>query len=97
MGEVDADLLQLLKDYARCCWRLFGLRGWVRVDFRIDEKGQSWVLELNANPCLALGAGFMAAGDKADRKPELTIDFIVKNAFSTHGGMKRELVPCKWQ
>ena len=43
------------------CWRLFGLRGWARVDFRVDAAGQPWILEVNANPCLSPDAGFAAA------------------------------------
>jgi len=57
----DQDLLQDLKKLSLQCWRVFGLGGWARVDFRVDEKSSPWILEVNANPCLALNAGFMAA------------------------------------
>jgi D-alanine-D-alanine ligase len=57
----DAGLLDELSDLSRRCWRLFGLRGHVRVDFRIDESGQPWILEINPNPCLSPDAGFAAA------------------------------------
>ena len=30
-------LLAQLQDLARACWRLFGLRGYARVDFRVDR------------------------------------------------------------
>ena len=33
----DAPLLDRLRRTARDCWRLFGLRGWARVDFRVDD------------------------------------------------------------
>ena len=46
---------------ARDCWSLFGLRGYVRVDFRVDDAGQPWILEVNTNPCLSPDAGFVAA------------------------------------
>jgi D-alanine-D-alanine ligase len=42
------------------CWDLFELSGYARVDFRVDEGGRLWVLEINANPCLSPGAGFAA-------------------------------------
>ena len=43
------------------CWRLLGLDGYARVDFRVDAGGNAWVLEVNANPCLSPDAGFAAA------------------------------------
>jgi D-alanine-D-alanine ligase len=61
----DNDLLTRLQAMARQCWDHFDLRGYARVDFRVDEAGRLWVLEINANPCLAPDAGFAAALDRA--------------------------------
>jgi D-alanine-D-alanine ligase len=63
--ESDAPLLARLKEYALECWRLFGLSGYARVDFRVDEHGNPFVLEVNANPCLSPEAGFAAAAARA--------------------------------
>ena len=43
------------------CWDIFGLRGYARVDFRVDDAGRPWILEVNVNPCLAPEAGYAAA------------------------------------
>ena len=59
--ESDQPLLFRLGDLARKCWDLFGLRGYARVDFRVDRDSMPWVLEINANPCLSPDAGFAAA------------------------------------
>ncbi|MBN2031860.1 MAG: ATP-grasp domain-containing protein [Deltaproteobacteria bacterium] len=61
----DRPLLQRLSELARRCWSLFEIRGYARVDFRVDEKNRPWVLEINANPCLSPDAGFIAAIDRA--------------------------------
>jgi D-alanine-D-alanine ligase len=61
----DAPLLRRLSRLARACWRLFGLRGYARVDFRVDAEGRPWILEINANPCLSPDAGFAAALQRA--------------------------------
>jgi len=59
--QEDAGLLNRLRDLAARCWRGFGLKGYARVDFRVDPGGQPWILEINANPCLSPDAGFAAA------------------------------------
>lgn len=61
----DGPLLTELADIARQCWSVFGLRGYGRVDFRVDRAGKPWVLEINANPCLSPDAGFFAAAQRA--------------------------------
>jgi D-alanine-D-alanine ligase len=58
---VEAALAERAAALARRCWALFGLDGYARVDFRVDADGVPWVLEVNANPCLAPDAGFAAA------------------------------------
>lgn len=58
--ETDAPLLARLKELALKCWRLFDLRGYARVDFRVNREGRPWILEVNANPCLSPDAGFHA-------------------------------------
>jgi D-alanine-D-alanine ligase len=63
--EADRALLATLTGLARQCWSLFGCRGYARVDFRVDEQGRPWVLELNTNPCLSPDAGFAAAVARA--------------------------------
>jgi D-alanine-D-alanine ligase len=62
----DHALLRELESLARRCFEVFGLRGWARVDFRVDAAGRPWILEVNANPCLAPDAGMLAAAGRAN-------------------------------
>jgi D-alanine-D-alanine ligase len=50
-----------IRELAQAAWRACGLSGYGRVDLRLDEGGLPVILEVNANPCLSAGAGFMAA------------------------------------
>ncbi len=65
----DSALLDSVREIARTAWRVCGLRGYARVDLRLDATGNPCILEVNANPCLAADAGFMAAGAKAGLTP----------------------------
>lgn len=62
---VDGPLLEKLKGLAIRCWDVFGLGGYARVDFRVDDRGEPWILEVNTNPCLSPDGGFAAALQQA--------------------------------
>ena len=57
----DARLDRKLRDISVECWKGFGFKGYGRVDFRIDEDGNPWVIEVNGNPCISPDSGFIAA------------------------------------
>lgn len=76
----DAPLLATLADTARRCWRIFGLGGYARVDFRLDASGAPNVLEVNANPCLTPDAGYAATAAQAGLRYVEAIQRIVADA-----------------
>ena len=80
--EHDRPLVEELKRLALECWRLFGLRGYVRVDFRVDQAGQPWILEINTNPCLSPEAGYVAALEEAGLDYDDAIQRIVQKAVA---------------
>lgn len=57
----DAPLLTRLTELAAQCWRELRLAGYARVDFRVDENGAPWVLEVNVNPCITPDGGVASA------------------------------------
>lgn len=75
----DDDLLENLKTLAQRCWDLFELRGYARVDFRVDQDNRPWILEVNANPCLSPDAGFMAAAAQAGLTMPQVIERILND------------------
>ena len=84
-GEVEAELSAVLAELALSCWQVFGLKGWARVDFRVDRQNRPFILEVNTNPCLADDAGFMAATRQAglDDKQVMARILADVNRFTT--------------
>jgi len=85
---VDGPLLEELSELALRCFRVFGLRGYARVDFRVDETGRPLILEVNANPCLSPDAGFTAATMQAGLDHAQVIQALVEAAVC-HAGLGR--------
>lgn len=81
----DQPILITLKSMALRCWDLFGLRGYARVDFRVDERGQPWILEVNCNPCLNPDAGFAAAAMKSGIPYKEIIEKIITKSCPSPG------------
>jgi len=79
--QSDGPLLARLADLALRCWDVFGLRGYARVDFRVDEQGGPWILEVNVNPCLTPDAGFAAAVDRGRLSYAQAVERILADAF----------------
>jgi D-alanine-D-alanine ligase len=61
----EAVLMEKLRALSMRCWETFDLRGYARVDFRVDRDSNPWVIEINANPCISPDAGFTAAAARA--------------------------------
>lgn len=80
--DKDESLLNQLSKISLACWNIFELRGYARIDFRIDLNGNPWVLEVNANPCLAPDSGFVAATQMAGLDLGNIIEKIISAAFS---------------
>lgn len=77
----DGPLLDELAELARACWEVFDLAGYARVDFRLDSNRRPWILEINANPCLAPDAGFAAAVERAGIGFDQAVERIVADAL----------------
>jgi D-alanine-D-alanine ligase len=60
-SSISKKLKRNLKEATLACWKLFGLRGYARVDVRTDNNDNVFVIEINANPCISPDSGFVAA------------------------------------
>jgi D-alanine-D-alanine ligase len=56
-ADLSEDLANELAGIARTAWSVVGGEGFGRCDFRIDQSGRPWLLEVNANPDISPTAG----------------------------------------
>jgi len=67
-NKLNPVLKERIDSIALQCWNIFGLKGYARVDMRIDKNDIPYVIEVNANPCMSPDSGF-AAATKAAKLP----------------------------
>ena len=58
-------------------YRALELSGYARIDLRLDEAGNPWVIEANPNPQIARGEDFAASAEKAGISYETVLQRII--------------------
>lgn len=77
-GAEEPALHAKLADLALQSFKLLGISGYARVDFRVDKKGNPFILEINPNPSLALNCGMCASAQRANMSYADLIEAIVR-------------------
>jgi len=72
-SQLPEDVQERVKSLASECIKASGCRDYARVDMRLDSKNQPYVIEVNANPDISPGAGFMRSFSASGRTYE---DFV---------------------
>src|SRR3954451_503236 len=62
LADAKADSIQHL---CKRAYRELELSGYARIDLRLDEAGNAWIIEANPNPQIAKGEDFAASAEKA--------------------------------
>jgi D-alanine-D-alanine ligase len=62
ISEAECDKLQ---HTCKRAFRALELSGYARIDLRLDQAGNAWVLEANPNPQIAKGEDFAASAEKS--------------------------------
>jgi D-alanine-D-alanine ligase len=77
-NKLNPVLSEKIREIALKCWYVFGLKGYARVDMRIDKNENPFVIEVNANPCMSPDSGLVAATTEAG----ITITEVLKRIIS---------------
>lgn len=73
-ARIDADLEKQVIAVAREAWQAVEGTGYGRVDLRVDEDGQPWIIEVNPNPDISDDAGLSRMAQAAGWTfPELIV------------------------
>jgi D-alanine-D-alanine ligase len=83
-ARVDAATAERIGRIALGAFQLTGCRDYARVDLRMDDRGQVFILEVNGNPDIGPGAGFARALKAAGIEYADFIDRLVNNALANH-------------
>ena len=75
----ESVLYKELVRLTRQCWDCFNLKGFARVDFRVDGNEKPYVIEINGNPCISPDSGFIAAAHIAGISNKEVIQRIVED------------------
>jgi D-alanine-D-alanine ligase len=77
----EKTLLERINEICLKCWKIFDLRGYARVDFRMDQKDNLYVLEINSNPCISEDSGFVAAARQAHFSDKAIVGSILQDSI----------------
>jgi len=76
----------MIEETAKKCYKIFGCRGYARVDFRYDDKeNKLYVLEINPNPDISeefdIAKSATAAGMSYSDLLQKIIDFAMEKRY----------------
>lgn len=77
--DLSERLRKNIREAVLACWDVFGLKGYARVDMRVDADENVYVLEVNANPCISPDSGFISASVHAGYSHAEVIRHIIND------------------
>jgi D-alanine-D-alanine ligase len=75
--EVPDDAAARIQHVCKRAYRALELSGYARIDLRLDEAGNVWVLEANPNPQIARGEDFAASAEAAGMSYETVLQRVI--------------------
>lgn len=81
-AKLPKNLTMEAQKIALNCFKIVGCRDYARVDIRLSKDKKLYVLEVNPNPDLTEGAGFMRSAHAAGYSYKKTLKMIVDYAWA---------------
>jgi D-alanine-D-alanine ligase len=86
-AQVSNTLAAILRDISIATFRACGCRDYARVDIRIDDSGQPYVLEINSMAALGMGASYVLSAKTAGLSFSTLVNRILDVAHRRYFGM----------
>ena len=80
--DLDEEIVETLNSTALAAYRALRLRDYGRIDMRLNEKGDVYVIEANPNPWLSSSSEFFMSVKKSGRTYAEMVGEIVEFALS---------------
>jgi D-alanine-D-alanine ligase len=88
-ATIAPELADRVRSLAVSAFRATCCRDYGRVDFRLNDRGEPMILEVNPNPDLGPGAGFARAALVAGFSYEGIVAAIARQALQRARGLQR--------
>jgi D-alanine-D-alanine ligase len=80
-SQLPEEVQEKVKSIASECIKASGVRDYARVDMRLDQNNQPYVIEVNANPDISPGAGFMRSFSASGRTYDDFVSSVLQRAL----------------
>lgn len=90
-AQVDEELERTILEVASGAWEAVDGWGYGRVDLRVDDAGNPWILEVNPNPDISSDAGLVRMAKAHGWPYEELIQRILEAAFVGHQAIPKHL------
>ena len=92
-AQLPKNIEKKAKEMAFKAFKVMGCRDYARVDMRLSKKNKLYVLEVNPNPDITEGAGFMRSAEHSGMTYAQALKRIVKYALGRRNNLKTTTVP----
>ena len=97
-ANISQDLTEEIQDIARKCFRVLGIQDFARIDLRMDEAGNLFVLEINSMASLGPTGSYFKGANMAGYTYESLVNRMLEVAAIRHFGEisfsdKEEILP----
>ncbi|MEM3045273.1 MAG: GNAT family N-acetyltransferase [Candidatus Bathyarchaeia archaeon] len=83
-ADLDEPLKEKIMELSRRAYGILGCRGYARIDFRVADPDEPYIIDVNPNPDISRGAGFARSAEKAGIPYNQLISRIIELALEPY-------------